>query len=197
MPSAAVVRTFLAASMLALAPALVAPVRAQQAAKPAAAAPAKVGALPTLPGWHVTMEVDAREDDLLGLVKQIDLQGIPLAEALGTITHLRVVTYEPPKGPDAVRPAGSESASAFFEKAFVREGARRTFLQDRSGNRTVVLTFDRPQKQIAVIFEKPDGVTVARADGYPDLQKISVFLNRFLPGIGVTPGASPASAAGQ
>jgi len=187
----------LVVSTLALGP-IIASAEAQDTRSGASSSPAATAAtpamkidIPALPKAKITMEVDARDDDLLGLVKQVDFGGIPMAEALGNITHLRVVTYERPAGPNV------EAGTGFYEEIFRKEGARRTFFRDQEGNRTLVLTFDRPRRQIAVILEKQNNVnsvTIVRADGYPDLQKISPFLSQFLPGIVISGKAMTAAA---
>lgn len=108
--------------------------------------------IPALPKAEVTLEVDARDEDLLGLAKTLNVQGIPVAEALGDVEHLRILTYkwEVPEQrpvPDVTR---------FFESAFRKE------------------------------------VTVARADGYPNLEKPSPLLALFLGGVFGGTAAAPA-----
>lgn len=161
-----------------------APQQSQQAAPTTGAAvrrdrPAIKLDIPALPKSEVTLEVDAMDEDLLGLVKSLNLQGIPLTEALGDITHLRLMSYKwltPETSPVA-------NVSEFYEAAFRKEGARRNLFQSNAGSKITMLTFDRPRKHFALIIEKPTEVMIARTDGYPDLEKLGPILNGLFPGV--------------
>jgi hypothetical protein len=173
------------------------------------------------PGAAVQMELDGKDQDLLGMVKSLltgaatpktaagtaapDAAGAnPFLNFLGDgqlttllrdIHHLHILSFKPADA--ASVPAGQPADFlAFYEKPFEAEGGHRLLYL---GGSTPVVTvgFDQP-RGFAAVVQSSGTVFVIRADGYPDMTIIGNLLRTFGSAIPMPlPGAAsvPISAA--
>lgn len=219
---------FLAASvwLLSLAPAL-----AQQAAPtdpapiiatttPAimpAAAPSPVSslAIPLPPGAKVQMEIDASDDDLLGVVKSLlkgfngqtllppvkgksdakpggrfsaMLNDANLADVFKDVTRIHFVLVEmPPVKTALVAPKPGKAGAAktllpdpepdqtaFYEGTYRAEGGHRIVFSNSEDTHFLMVSFGHA-RGFALVIQSPGTLAVARADGYPNLEKLTAL----------------------
>ncbi|MDX1932982.1 MAG: hypothetical protein SFU56_10285 [Capsulimonadales bacterium] len=156
-------------------------------------------------GAKINTEFDGRENDLLGMVKDLingmtttdgktgaetasgptplDLLFGPggsdrLATLLRNVRHLHLVVYSLPENAESGEiKEVSDDAPAFYERAFRAEGGRRLFY-NAGQDAVLIVGFDQPQG-IAVVIRQRDKVTVARTVGYPDMKVVGGVIRRF------------------
>jgi len=162
--------------------------------------------IPLPPGAAVQMEMDGKDQDLLGMVKSLltgavtpkagtkvdpaaqseaERDANPFLNFLGDgqlttllrdIHHLHILSFKPADG--ASVPAGQPADFlAFYEKPFEAEGGHRLLYL---GGSTPVVTvgFDQP-RGFAAVVQSSGTVFVIRADGYPDMTIIGNLLRTF------------------
>ncbi|HTQ08438.1 MAG TPA: hypothetical protein VMI31_00055 [Fimbriimonadaceae bacterium] len=147
-----------------------------QQATGASAAPASGGVDIKPPdGAYVTLEVDARDQDLLGLIRKLVSQfddvdakvlggaGMNLAPAdvsslFRRIHRIRVISYS---GASNVDPVG------FFEPQWQALGFHRLVFS--RGDETLLIMCGRPDQGMGLLYTNSDGTTVVRTDGMLDI----------------------------
>ena len=145
------------------------------------------------PGAKLRVEMDARSEDVLGMMKAF-LKGIGetgsaptpgqpapprspmadlfangnLADILKDVNHVHFVVYEVAPGTQGVKPATFDS-NAFYENAFGTEGAHRIMFADADQYKLVMVGCP-DRKGYAFAASGGGYVAVSRIDGYPNLE---------------------------
>lgn len=151
----------------------------------------------------ITMELDARDDDLLALIKTLlkfdpgDSSSSPtkvsipgagggvsmnigdISSVIKYIHHVHVVTYEGGGGADGL---------AFQEEVFRKQGMQRMFF---SGESSFSVMRSAGMGPMAFISATDDSVTVARTDGMVDLRALGQLGVRALSSMAANPQAKP------
>lgn len=173
-------------------------------------APTPALPIPLPPGAAVQMELDSRDQDLLGMVKSL-LTGAAapagaatakasadanpflsllsdgqLTALLKDIHHLHVLSFKPA---DAAASPATPPADmlAFYETPFEAEGGHR-ILYLNGPQKVVMVGFDQP-RGFAAAVQSSGSVFVVRADGYPDMTVVGSLLRMFggiVPGLPMT-----------
>ena len=157
--------------------------------------------IPMPPGAKLRVEMDARSEDVLGMMKGF-LKGIGetgsalipgqpalprssmadlfvngnLADILKDVNHMHFVVYELAHGTEGAKPAAFDS-NAFYETAFGAEGAHRIMFADADQYKLVMVGFPE-RKGYAYAVSGAGFVGVSRIDGYPNLEVLSAFISR-------------------
>ena len=157
--------------------------------------------IPMPPGAKLRVEMDARSEDVLGMMKAF-LKGIGetgsaptpgqpapprspmadlfangnLADILKDVNHVHFVVYEVAPGTQGVKPATFDS-NAFYENAFGTEGAHRIMFADADQYKLVMVGCP-DRKGYAFAASGGGYVAVSRIDGYPNLEVLSAFMSR-------------------
>ena len=209
-------------------------------AQAATAAPQQTPDLPLLiapppGGGRVTLEVDARNDDVLGLVKDLlegltsespSVKGKPapavttkpktavgarksgkpapavappkspdenesgnefvdmlkqagITDVLRPISHIHVLVIKMPPPPAQIPANWADSDPVnFYSTGFRSEGGHLLVWSDQK-SQLLIMGFDSPRKHFAVVSRSGSTITVVRADGYPDVKKLSKLITMF------------------
>jgi hypothetical protein len=166
----------------------------------------------TLPeGTQVTFELDARDDDLLAVVKQffgadeatpagkkkapakltvpgsrnINVDWNDISALIRNIHQVRVVSYTA---------AGDANPIAFHEPAFASQGLRRMIFSTGDDQDTFLVMRGDGNRGLGLLFIHGDAVTVARTDGMLDMAMIGRLGRAFMIATMATP-ATPAAPA--
>ena len=188
------------------------PAYAQAPAGPAAMPPATATSalpVPLPPGAAVHLEVDGRDQDLLGVVKSL-LAGATSTGGAGTVRlafnglggaltdeqitallrnihHLHLLSF--------ATAGGDTDALAFYEPALTAGGGHRLVFSN-AVPRVLMVGFDPPgglgqPGGFALVVQSPGVVYVVRADGYPDMQLVGRLLAQSAGGVPTGQSTAP------
>lgn len=161
--------------------------------------------IPLPPGATVQIEVDGRDSDVLGMVKDliggvhfgpdapngaaatapavvVTRPGPPallsdgqIALLLQNIHHLHLVSFAPPPARPGQRKGDAFDGLAFYDKPFQAQGGHRTLFYG-NGPRVALYDFD-PTHSFAAVVDTGGVVYALRTDGYPDLAVLGKMLH--------------------
>jgi hypothetical protein len=165
-------------------------------------------AIPLPPGAKVQMEIDASDDDLLGVVKSLlkgfngktllppikaksdgkpgsrfsdMLSDANLADVFKDVTRIHFILVEmPPVMAKAGKVSAAKALSpepdqtAFYESTYRAEGGHRIVFSNSEDTHFLMVSFGHAHG-FALVVQSPGTLAVARADGYPNLEKLTAL----------------------